>query len=235
MTTIRRQILLYAVKLFDLVLMVGSFLLATLLIVRGSGAMSLSDFFAMRIKVGNFVLFCALLVLWHASFSGFGLYNSRRLSSCTADAVDTFGATTVGTLLIAVAAVAFRIRMISPGFLLVFWATATTVMVSQRLFLHSLRGRIRLRGRNLRNMLIVGTNSRALELTAQIEARPELGYRIMGFVDREWTGLQNFKSSGYSVVSDFDNLPSFLRTSVVDEVVIALPIASLHKHAAKIA
>jgi exopolysaccharide biosynthesis polyprenyl glycosylphosphotransferase len=248
MILIRREFLLNALKLFDLALMVGSFLLTTLLILRKSAAMPFSDFFSMRIKVGNFVLFFALLVLWHVIFSSFGLYNSRRMSGRRRDAIETFKATTVGTFLICVAALAFRIRMVSPSFLLVFWATATAVAVTQRLLLRSVLERIRLRGRNLRNMLIVGTNSRALDFASRIEGSPELGYRILGFVDQEWTGLENLNSRGYLlsnptrlmfahnfIVSDLDHLPRFLRRNVVDEVVIALPFGSLHSQAARIA
>jgi len=235
MSTSRRVILLNVLKLVDLALMVGSFLLTTLLILREGSAMTFSDFLSMRVKVGNFVLFFVLLVLWHVIFAAFGLYDSRRMSGRTADAIDTFKATMVGTFLIVVAALAFRIRMISPGFLLVFWPTATAVAVVQRLLLRSVLEGIRLKGRNLRYMLIVGTNSRALEFASMIEASSELGYRIIGFVDQEWTGLKNFNSRGYSVVSDFDHLSNFLRTSVVDEIVIALPFGSLHPQAAKIA
>jgi len=68
-----------------------------------------------------------------------------------------------------------------------------------------------------------------------IEARSELGYRIIGFVDQEWTGLKNLDGHGYSVLSDFDHLSSFLRTIVVDEIVIALPSVRWHPQAAKIA
>jgi len=235
MSTSRRVILLNVLKLVDLALMVGSFLLTTLLILREGSAKTFSDFLSMRVKVGNFVLFFVLLVLWHVIFAAFGLYDSRRISGRTADAIDTFKATMIGTFLIAVAALAFHIRMISPGFLLVFWLTATAVAVIQRLFLRSVLERIRLKGRNLRHMLIVGTNSRALEFASMIEARPELGYRIIGFVDQEWTGLKNLDGHGDSVLSDFDHLSNFLRTSVVDEIVIALPFGSLHPQAAKIA
>ena len=235
MITSRRVILLNVLKLVDLALMVGSFLLTTLLILREGGAMTFSDFLSMRVTVGNFVLFFVLLVVWHLIFVALGFYDSRRMSGRTADTIDTFKATMIGTFLIAVAALAFHIRMISPGFLLVFWLTATAVAVIQRLFLRSVLERIRLKGRNLRHMLIVGTNSRALKFASMIEARSELGYRIIGFVDQEWTGLKNLDGHGYSVLSDFDHLSSFLRTIVVDEIVIALPFGSLHPQAAKIA
>jgi len=235
MTTLRREILLNTLKLFDLVLMLGSFLLASLLILRESGAMTFTEFLSMRVKVGNFVLFLALLVVWHIVFSLSGLYNSRRMSGRRADAIDTLKATTVGAFFIAVAALAFHIRMISPSFLLVFWALATMATVTTRLLLRSFLARIRRRGRNLRNMLIVGTNSRALEFARMIEARPERGYRIKGFVDQEWGGLEEFKKSGRSLLCDFGNVAAFLRNNVVDEVVVALPVRSLHTHAARIA
>jgi exopolysaccharide biosynthesis polyprenyl glycosylphosphotransferase len=235
MSTSRRAILMNVLKLVDLALMVGSFLLTTLLIPREGTAITFSEFLSMRVKIGNLILFFALLVLWHVIFSAFGLYNSRRMSGRTADAIDTFKATMLGTFLMAVAAFAFRIRMISPGFLLVFWPTANAVAVIHRLLLRSVLERIRLKGRNLRHMLIVGTNSRALEFASRVEASSELGYRIIGFVDQEWAGLKSFNSRGYSVVSDFNHLSNFLRMSVVDEIVIALPFGSLHPQAARIA
>jgi len=235
MSTIRRKTLLNCLKLVDLLTMVASFFLASLLMAPEKGTLPLSQLLSMRIKVGNLLLFSALLLLWHIIFSASGLYDSRRMTGRKADISDPFTATTVGTLVIAVVAVAFRIRMISPGFLLVFWAMSATVAVTHRLLQRSVLERIRLKGRNLRNMLIVGTNSHALEFTSRVQARPELGYRIIGFVDQEWDGLGTFSSTGYSIVSDFVNLPGFLRTSVVDEVVIALPIRSLHTQAAGIA
>src|SRR5438128_12260895 len=133
MSTIRRTILLNCLKLVDLLTMVGSFFLASLLIAREKGMLPLSQFLSMRIKVGNFLLFSALLLLWHLIFSAFGLYDSRRMSGRKADVLDPFGATTAGALVIAAVAFVFGIRMISPIFLLMFWATTAAIAVTQRL------------------------------------------------------------------------------------------------------
>ena len=148
----------------------------------------------MRIKLGNGLMFFALLAFWYGIFSMFGLYDSRRMSYRMTDAVDTFAATTTGTFAISLATLMFGIRMITPRFLLVFWVTVTILTVMERWLLRSGLEWVRLRGRNLRNMLIVGTNPRATEFARKIEARPELGYRIMGFVDQEWVGLEAFQS-----------------------------------------
>jgi len=46
----------------------------------------------------------------------------------------------------------------------------------------------------------------------------------MGFVDQEWSGLTAFRQSGFDLACDFASLPVFLRTNVVDEVVVTLPM-----------
>lgn len=236
MGNIRRQLLLNSLKLFDVCLMVLSFGLATLAVANTSNtAGSLGEFLAMRVKIGNFLIFVALLLFWHIIFSSFHLYASHRLSRRRDELRDILKASSVGTLLILVAAVAFHIHMVTGTFISVFWATSSLVAVGSRIVLRSVLERMRLRGRNLRNMLIVGTNRRAVEFAKKIDATPSLGYRIVGFADQEWVGLPEFKQTGYSLACDLCALPLFMRSSVIDEVVLALPVRSLHTHASEIA
>ena len=89
-------------------------------------------------------------------------------------------------------------------------------------------------GRNLRNLLIVGTNPRAVRFARKIEAKPELGYRIIGFVDDDWDGIQEFHRTGYRQVSSLDQFPDFLRRYVVDEVLLCLPMSSFYPRASAI-
>jgi exopolysaccharide biosynthesis polyprenyl glycosylphosphotransferase len=93
---------------------------------------------------------------------------------------------------------------------------------------------IRTHGRNLRYVLIVGTNERAVKFGRAISDSHERGYRLLGVVDDEWAGLANFSRSTFQVVSDFDGLPDYLRRNVVDEVAIFLPVGSFYRHAAQI-
>jgi exopolysaccharide biosynthesis polyprenyl glycosylphosphotransferase len=202
--------------------------------VEVSGTVNVSRFFAMRIKLAHLVCFLALLLVWHIVFAAAGLYDSRRMTGYCADSIDACRATSLVSLILTLVAFSLHIRMITPFFLLAFWGILSTAAVSSRLGLRYLLQRIRIAGRNLRNVLIVGTNPRAIQFAKKIESKPELGYRIIGFVDQTWGGLEHFSSSGYSIISDFDNLPTFLRETVVDEIVIALPMGSLHTRAARI-
>ena len=235
MGTVRRQILLNLFKLFDLALMVCAFTLAVLPVLREHGGISFAQFLSMRVKIGNIVLFLSLLVLWHVIFSVFGLYHSKRLSSRRAELFDLIKATTTGTIVLGTMAILFHIEVVNSTFLLVFWTLVTGPGMVSRLMLRYFLARLRTHHRNLRCMLIAGTNRRAVAFARKIEAKPELGYRIVGFVDEEWEGSAEFRKTGYPLSGSFNDLPEILRQCVVDEVVMGLPVKSCYFQAARIA
>ena len=202
MTTFRRRILLGAAKLFDLALMVFAFALATVLVVHQTSTISLARFLSMRVKIGNLVLFALLLLAWRLVFSSFGLYSSKRLSPRWAELLDIAKATTLGSAIVFAAAIFLRLQMVTPLFILLFWLASTLAGAGSRVLLRYILGGIRRRGRNLRQIVVVGTNPRALRFARKIEATPELGYRIVGFVDGQWAGMELFEQTGYQVVSD---------------------------------
>jgi exopolysaccharide biosynthesis polyprenyl glycosylphosphotransferase len=235
MTTFHRRLVLKAAKLYDLALMLFSFALATALAAYETPTISLARFLSMRVKVGNFALFALFLLAWHLTYTSFGLYNSGRLSTLRSQVLDVVKAAAIGSAIMFAAAVFLRIQLVTLPFILVFWVLTTVAGAASRVLLRYTLGTIRRQGRNLRQMVVVGTNSRALRFARKIEARAELGYRIVGFVDRPWVGIGAFREAGYPVVSDFEGFPRFLREHVVDEVVIALPMESSYEQAARIA
>ena len=235
MSNIRRQLLLNAFKLWDIGLMLLAFLVAAVAVMSQSHAVTVAEFFTMRVKIQNFVIFSVFLFVWHLVFSGFGLYASRRLSDRRSEAIDVLKATSLGSVIVFAGEIAFRVTLATPRFFLVFWAVSTATAICSRLVLRMVLASIRTHGRNLRDVLVVGTNGRALAFVRKMLAHPELGYRVIGFVDQEWDGLVAVRDSGFELACDFAGVPQFLRDSVVDEVVMALPMRSLHYQASQIA
>jgi exopolysaccharide biosynthesis polyprenyl glycosylphosphotransferase len=235
MPTFRRRILLEALKVFDLSILVFAFALSAVLALGVGRVISIADFFSMRFSVGNFLLFVGLLVLWHNIFASMGLYGSHRFASRLSESWDVAKATFLSSLILTVAALLFHIKMASPRVLLVFFGISTTLLVLSRLSLKTVLSTTRRHGRNLRNVLIVGTNTRALEFAHRLETRLDLGCRVIGFVDKEWGGSEEFRKSGHTLACQLDELPEFLRKNVVDEVAITLPIRSFHDDASRIA
>jgi FlaA1/EpsC-like NDP-sugar epimerase len=142
-------------------------------------------------------------------------------------------ALTSGTFLLRAAALVFNIRLVNGLFLVVFWGAVSAGTTASRLVLKMVLEKIRTRGRNLRNILIVGTNGRALRMVDRILRKPEFGYLVIGFVD-EGRGMKNFEKSGHRLVADFNSLPALLRTAVIDEVAICLPIKSYYQQISQI-
>ena len=231
----RRRILLKAYKLFDLLVMMGSFALATWMTYYQSAPISFDEFLSMRIKVQNLVLFVGLLFAWQFIFSAFGIYHSRRLTSRVRESLDVLKASTFGTLSIYVAAMLFNMSMITPMFLLILLVASSSTCILSRLVLRQVLEWIRLRGRNLRYMLIVGTNPRAVRFAKKLDSKPELGYQLIGFVENGWSGCEEFRKSGYRIVSDFDGFSGFIRENVVDEVMICLPVKSFYDQISTVA
>ena len=229
----KRRLLLGALKLFDVGLVFASFGLAMDLILSKTD--TISGFLAMRIKVGNFVLFGAILLCWHILFSFCGLYESKRLSTQRSEVIDVLKATCYGIAWLEFIAILFSIRMITLSFLAAFWTILAISLVTSRLTLRYVLKQVRKRGRNLRFMLILGTNLRAIECAQRISARPELGYRILGFVDDDWEGMKEFKKTGYSLRCRLDEMSTFLCRNVVDEVAIYLPLRSFYERASQLA
>ena len=194
MNSMGRRTLTKFTRFLDLLLLVASFGVAALPMARAQGLMSFSEFLSLKIKVQNFVVFFVLLWIWNSIFSMLGLYNSKRMAGRKAEAIDLAKATTLSALVLGLASAVLGFNMVTPAFVAVFWGCSTGVIVLSRLAIRTYLRQLRKRGRNLRNMLIVGTNRRAIEFAETMRSKPELGYRILGFADNEWAGAEDLQA-----------------------------------------
>jgi hypothetical protein len=133
MTTFRRQIFLKMFMLLDPGILTISFLVAAVLTWHLTEFTSFAAFFSMRIKVLNILLFLGLFYFWHVIFTAAGLYGSRRLGERKEEFGVVLKATLAGALVLGFVATLFRVQMITPDFILVFWMLATSTMVLSRL------------------------------------------------------------------------------------------------------
>lgn len=215
--------------------MVLAFGVTTALKVRHhGGGPTLPEFLSMRVKLVNFLAFAAILLVWHAIFTMWGQYQSQRLASARVLLTDALIATTIASIFLGALVFAFHISMITLPFLLVFWFCSSVLVSGARLLIRSFLKTMRVRGHNLRFILILGTNRRAIEFARRLEQTPELGYRLLGFVDEQWHEPAILKIK-YPLCCDFEGLAEFLRRNVVDEVANYLPLRSFYEHSAKVA
>ena len=235
MNGVRRRFFLGALKMFDILALVSCFALSSVLVAFADKSVTLVQFLSLRIKLSNCLIFVVLLVIWHFCFRVCGLYESRRLSSRGEDILDASKAIALSAGCLALSTAFVRMTMITPRFLLFFWVLGTLATAVSRAVLRKFLEHARRHGRNLRHVLIIGTNTRATALARRLEKAPELGYRLLGFIDDDWPGAEEFRKSGFTVVCDRAGLPDFLRRNVVDEVAIYLPLRSSYEYASHVA
>jgi exopolysaccharide biosynthesis polyprenyl glycosylphosphotransferase len=235
MNGVKRRFLLNALKFFDVGLVILSFGLAAAFAAYPSQSVSFARFLSIRVKLSNCAIFATALFFCHGMFSLCGLYESKRLSTRLAEIVDALKATFLSTVCLALISAFFSLKMVTPRFLVLFATISSVAVVASRVLLRYWLGTVRRRGRNLHHILILGTNSRAIEFARRIEAMPEQGYRLVGFVDDDWPNMDQFIATGFKLACGYADLAEFLRCNVVDEVAIYLPLRSFYEHAARMA
>jgi exopolysaccharide biosynthesis polyprenyl glycosylphosphotransferase len=225
----RRSRLLSVFKLSDMAGMSAAFVAAVLLLGLDADSDSLAHAVSVRLKLLNVGVMLALLGSWHLCFRALGLYDPQRPLTGRDRMLDAARAATLGVFLLSVAAVLFRIVLVTPAFLVLLWGLAVGGVCSLRA---GLRQALQLAGGHAllqRRALVAGTGPRARALARELEADPEADVHVVGFVDEDWPGMQAFRESDRLVVGDIKNLAAFLRDHVVDEIVLALPLSVLNQ------
>ena len=108
-----------------------------------------------------------------------------------------------------------------------FLVFSFTALASMRMLMRSTLWAVRRRGWNLRNILIVGLNSRSLVFAREITARRELGYVLLGFVD-DWETQPLDLPAEYRRIADLTDIPQYIKDNPVDEIAIFLPVKSFY-------
>ncbi len=151
-----------------------------------------------------------------------GVYHQPRGASWLDEAYALVGGTTTGIVIIM--AMTFWFRPLVYSRLMFIWAgvTIVTLLSLSRLIKRWVWGSLMRRGVGADRVLIVGAGEVGRRLMRNIVAHPELGYRVIGFVDddpeKSRTDIGRFKALG-----GIDNLPRVAQEEAIDEVIITLP------------
>jgi exopolysaccharide biosynthesis polyprenyl glycosylphosphotransferase len=167
----------------------------------------------------NFLFLVVLLLGWNLCLSSIALYGSKRLARRRDDLFDVVRAVGLCTVALAALAQVFGLTVISRDLLLSFWLLASIWLFSWRWLKQVVLREVRLRGRNLHHVIIVGAGPRGQYLADILNDHPELGFNLLGFVD-------NLKAPG--VIGPLEDIARILAGNVVNEVMIALPVKNFY-------
>jgi FlaA1/EpsC-like NDP-sugar epimerase len=192
----RRNVSMTLLRVFDLAAVCIMFLVSLAI---SSGSLTwpgLAEVLMIRIKVANLFIFGGYLFFCATVFSVCGFYRSHRLSDWNQRLSEIFFAVTFITGVLLTLSWTFTFVFATNEFFLVFWPLTFSALVLSRVIAQRLLHFARLRGRNLRNVVIVGEGPYVTDLANRIRQEANLGYRILQIIDAgELT--ENERSAGH--------------------------------------
>lgn len=166
-----------------------------------------------------FVLLLLSNIVWffYASMSAF--YNDFFSRPFAYQFINILKTAVVQTLLAVTFIFLVKEDLFTRNFIVLF-AVFIVILVSLRtIVFKKILKSIRKKGKNVRNLLIIGSGETAENFKQMIISNPDLGYKFYGF----FNGTDRDKNN---VIGTFEELNSVLLTKEVDEVVIALQESS---------
>lgn len=151
-----------------------------------------------------------------------GAYHKRLSTEIIHEITAVFGAATIAVASIIVITFMLHRYEYSRGVIVYLWGFLIVFLVMGRVFNRCMQTFCHRRGWGIRKLLIVGASDVGKMIMQSVMNRPDLGYAVVGFVDRRSaprvTDFGRFRKLG--VLTDIQEL---IDAGQIDDVVIALP------------
>ena len=121
-----------------------------------------------------------------------------------------------------------KLHMFNRSLVFLFVLVCTGLLTVEKIAVIKWLEYIRKQGKNLKRVLIIGTDSKVQVIIKRIEQHPETGFEVTGLLSEHPDEIYR-KAYGYNVIGGFQDLARVLHEEIVDEVICAIPIFSLHK------
>jgi exopolysaccharide biosynthesis polyprenyl glycosylphosphotransferase len=164
---------------------------------------------------------------WVIIFDYFIRYKADRLVALRTQIKNLIKATGIGAFWLMIICAVFSVKSFNIFNIIIFFLIVTTLGIVCRLLLRLLLLSARRSGYNYRFLLVIGANPRAFEIAERIEKKPELGYKIVGFVaesENTFAQWQPNEHRDWKVLGLLENLRTTLTEERVDEIIVCLPL-----------
>lgn len=151
-----------------------------------------------------------------------GAYDLRRSQPFFDEFYGILNATTT-TIMLLIVFVFFYRRLFYSRIIFVYAGIMILILLTlARMLRRSIVGRMRQAGQGVDRILIVGAGEVGRAIMRNIIAQPELGYRVIGFLDddpaKSAAGIGPIKALGPA-----ENLSQVIKDNAIDQVIITLP------------
>lgn len=172
-------------------------------------------------------LFLLVLIIWYAVFKMFKVYSSHRYRSLKDICVKLLKAIFISILVFSLCLFALNIQPMSRVMVTIFLLLDILFLCASKSFVYRTLRYVRKDGHNIRNVLVVGSKTRARNAIKVINGNVEIGLRIVGCLETDGKLVGSSVVDGLRVIDTLDQLDRILRGNVIDELIIAMPVGKI--------
>jgi exopolysaccharide biosynthesis polyprenyl glycosylphosphotransferase len=178
----------------------------------------------LSIDPNYYIILLMAIITWYVSLNWMGMYNSYRQSQFYQFFVKIIKSAFLGIVLLNIALYIIHIQGISRLLLGIFLVLDIFLLTLSKFIIYKTLRKIRSRGINTRNILIIGSRDRARDAIKAVEDNQDTGYKVLGCFDIEKDMLGKSVKNGHRVIGAIEDMKEFLQKNVVDEMVFAMPM-----------
>lgn len=211
----------YRTSLFLLRITVDIFIIILAFVV--SAHISIHSFNFFRNINGQFLLL-ALLIIWFFTTKTTRLYDEFRSRNITYEVINLIKNVVILPLSAIIILFLLKEQNLSREFVAIFSVLCLILLTSEKIFVRKTLNIFRGKGRNLRNLLIIGAGKVGDSFYNTILRNPHFGYKVTGFLDDKNKAFLNGQYLG-----KIEELENVLSKYNIDDVIIALPNYAIDK------
>ncbi len=185
------------------------------------------EYAGLTIGPNYYLILLVILVIWYLSLCWFEVYRPYRETPFSYYLIRIIEASLAAFMAFSLFLYMGKIHDISRLLIGIFILLNTSLLILLRWGVFQGLNRMRKKGFNTRNVLIVGSHDRAINLIKSIIAQRQSGYRILGCFDvsSDDVGKKiSHQNQTIEVVGAVEDLCTYLKAHVVDELIFAMPL-----------
>ena len=160
----------------------------------------------------------ALFVVWGFSSRTYNLYDEFMSSNFSFEFSGILKAVFVQSLSSALLFFLLKVIYFPRSIIIIYTITLLVLLISERFIFRKILEKIRKRGTDIRQLLIIGAGDLGKDFSDSITNNVHFGYCVIGFLDDDPKPYLDGKYLG-----KIDELNNVLSSNCVDDVIIALP------------
>ncbi|HOJ04046.1 MAG TPA: undecaprenyl-phosphate glucose phosphotransferase [Bacteroidota bacterium] len=159
-------------------------------------------------------------LIWVLMFQRQGVYRVRRDTDLSLELFRIVRQVSFGMLVVLSLTFFFRAFSYSRIVFAFIWVLAMLFMFVGRSAVLAYEKRLYRKGRELRNVLLLGSNAMAQDLAVKIAHRPELGYRLCGYVSEAGERIESVTTER---LGGMDDLVAVVDAQRIETLIVCLP------------